>query len=181
MRMRFLGLFLLAAALFASAPLVRADENSVHFFDDIHIPAGAAAHDAVCFFCGVNADGEINGNLVVFFGHIHLASAAHHDVVAFFSTVKADDNASIENNLVTFFSSVRLGSNVSVGHDMVSMFSSVHAADSVSIHGHNVLFPFWIFAVPMLLIIAIVVGIVREIRARMYHAYGANYPYPPRM
>ena len=179
MRIRFLGLCMLVAALFAAAPIAHADENAVHFFDDIRVPANSSAHDAVCFFCGVDADGEINGNLVVFFGHIRLASAAHHDVVAFFSTVTVAENASVANNLVTFFSSVRVAPNVSVGNDMVSMFSSVHAADSVSVHGHNVLFSIWIFALPVLLIAVIVRAIVHAIRERQYRAYAANYPPPP--
>jgi hypothetical protein len=64
---------------------------------------------------------------------------------------------------------------------MVSMFGVTHVASSASVHGSNVLFPFWVFAGPMLLIGAFVYWIVRSIRERQFRAYMAHYPYPPQV
>jgi len=178
---RILSLALLAAALFAFAPMARANQDNVQFFSDIRIPDGETAHDTVCFFCSVHADGEINGDVVVFFGNVDIAKAAHHDVVNFFGSVTASDNATIGGSVVNFFGSLRLGADASVDKDVVSMFGGTHIAPTATIHGSRVNFPFWIFGIPMLIVIAIVVSIVREIRARHYRAYMANYPYPPRV
>lgn len=180
MRLRLLCLSLCAAALLTAAIPARAQGDSVQFFNNIHIPAGSAVHDAVCFFCSVHAEGDVNGDLVVFFGNVRLDSTAHHDVVAFFSSVSATDNAAIAHDFVTFFSDVHLGRNVSVGEDMVAMFSNVHADSPVTIHGSHVSFPFWIFGGPLLILIAVVIIVVRELRARRYRAYAPpHYPFPP--
>ena len=168
MRLRLLGFCLIAAALFAAAPMARANEDAVHFFSDIRVPADSSAHDAVCFFCSVYADGEINGNVVVFFGNVHVGSIAHHDVVNFFGGVTAADHAVIEHDLVNFFGSVRLGENTSVSRDMVSMFGMTHIAPSASVHGNSVTFPFWLFGGPMLLMVLAIYVIVREMRERRF-------------
>lgn len=181
MRLRFLGLCLLVFALLASAPMARANNDNVQFFSDIYVPAGSTAHDTVCFFCSVRADGEINGDVVVFFGNVHIATTAHKDVVNFFGSVTAPDNATIGGSVVNFFGSLRLGENASVGKDVVSMFGFTHIAPTAVIQGNRVHFPFFVFGAPMLLLIAIVVIIRREIRARHYRAYMANYPHPPRV
>jgi hypothetical protein len=179
MRQRILGLFLLGAALAAASTPARADSDDVHFFSDIRIPANSPAHDAVCFFCNVNAEGEINGDVVVFFGDIHISSKANHDVVNFFGSVSADDNAQISNDLVSFFGYTQLGQNVSVGRDMVSMFGFVDAPETVSVGHDRVAFPFWIVLLPFILIGGVVALIVHEIRVRRWREFQAYYPFPP--
>jgi hypothetical protein len=176
---RLLAVCLLGAAFAAISTRAHADSDDVHFFDDIQIPAGSTAHDTVCFFCSVEAQGEVNGDMVVFFGDIHIAGKADHDVVNFFGSVSADNNAQIGNDLVSFFGLVHLGQNASVGRDMVSMFGDVEAPDSVSVGHDRVAFPFWILLLPLILIGGIITLIVHEVRALRWRRYQAYYPYPP--
>src|ERR1035438_9826627 len=130
---RLLAVCLIGAALGAAATPARADRDAVQFFSDIRVAPDAAVHDAVCFFCSANIEGEAKGNVVVFFGNVHLAGKADHDVVNFFGKVSAEDKAQIGNSLVSFFGMIRLGEDVSVGKDMVSMFGVVRAPESVSV------------------------------------------------
>lgn len=177
---RLLVFCLLGTASCLASTTAYAERDEVHFGDNIHVPAGASVHDAVCFFCSVNAEGDVQGNVVVFFGSVRLAGAAHHDVVDFFGSVHADDGASIGQNLVNFFGGIRLGENVSVGHDMVAMFGKVHTADSATVGNNRVVQPFWIAGVPAIVIFVIVLVLLRELRAYRRRRMFGNYPYPPR-
>lgn len=169
---------LLTAALFSFALPAFADRDAVQFGSNIRVSKGSSVHDAVCFFCSVDAEGEIQGNVVVFFGDVRLSGKADHDVVNFFGKVRADDNASIGGDLVSMFGVLRLGENVSVGKDMVAMFGGVHAASTVTVAGNRVAQPFWLFLGPLLLVGAVIFLIVREVRARRPARFAA-YPYPP--
>ncbi|WP_263358235.1 hypothetical protein [Acidicapsa ligni] len=138
----------------------------VQFGDTIQVNKDASIRDAVCFFCGVNVQGTINGDTVVFFGSARIDGQANHDVVVFFGNVVAADNTSIGHNLVNFFGSVRLGENVTVGQDTVVMFGSLHAPQSVSYGGDRVVQPGFIFWVPFLLIVFGFSFVVRELRGQ---------------
>jgi hypothetical protein len=171
---------LLAALAFAAAP-ARADRDRVQFGSDIIVPAGESVHDAVCFFCSVNAKGDIDHDVVVFFGDVHIATHANHDVVNFFGNVHADDNATISHDVVNFFGSIRLGENVSIGNDMVAMFGTVHSADSASVTGNRVVEPGWLLLIPLMIlggIATLIVGVIRNYRHRQFYAAG-SYPPPP--
>lgn len=174
----FSALLLAFALLFAASPAY-ANKDAIQFGSNIYVPEGQSVHDAVCFFCSVNAKGTIDHDVVVFFGNVHIAGQSKHDVVTFFGTVRADDNASIGHDLVNFFGSVRLGENVTVGNDLVVMFGGLHAADSVSIVGNRVAQPIWVFWTPLLIFGLIIALIVREIRAWRRRQYIAAYGYPP--
>jgi len=170
---------LLGAAFAAASVPAHADSDDVHFFDDIRIAPNAPAHDAVCFFCSVDAEGEVNGDIVVFFGDVHIAGHANHDVVNFFGEVTADDNAQIGNDLVSFFGFVNLKKNVVVGRDMVSMLGAVDSDASVSFGHDHVEFPFWIALFPFVIIAGIVALIVRQVRESRWRRYMMQYPPPP--
>ncbi len=179
LRSIFTSALLLAASGFAAIP-AHADRDSVQFFSDINVPEGSSVHDAVCFFCSVNAKGDIDHDVVVFFGNVHIASHSNHDVVNFFGNVRLADNASISHDLVNFFGSVRLGEGASVGNDVVAMFGSIRVADTATIGGNRVSQPAWILLIPLMLfggIIALIVSQVRNYRRRQLFA--AGYPFPP--
>jgi hypothetical protein len=180
MQRRFLALCLFGAALAVATVPARAEQDAVEFFSNIDVTSDAPVHDAVCFFCNVDADGEVKGDIVVFFGNVRLDGQAHHDVVNFFGNVTAADNSSIGGDLVSFFGSVRLGENVTVARDMVAMFGTVHAPTSVSIRRDHVVFSPWIFFGPLLIIFLSVFVIVHEIRARRDRQFAQAYPFPPR-
>jgi hypothetical protein len=174
----FSALLLSFALLLASTP-ARADKDAVQFGSNIVVPEGQSVHDAVCFFCSVNAKGDIDHDVVVFFGNVHIAHESKHDVVVFFGTVRAEDDAAIGHDVVSFFGSVHLGENVTVGNDLVVMFGGLHAAESASIQGSRVAQPPWVFWTPLLILGLIIVLVVREIRAAQRRRYLAAYGYPP--
>jgi len=176
---RLLAVCLLGAAFAVTATPAFADRDAVQFFSNIHVGPDSSVHDAVCFFCSINADGEVKGDMVVFFGNIHIAGKADHDVVSFFGSISADDNASVGQDMVSMFGSVRLGENVSIGKDLVAMFGILRAPETVTVGGDRVSMPGAIFFGPMVLIGLVVIVIVRELRARRRRQFIANYPFPP--
>src|SRR5580658_5423018 len=101
---RKLSVLVLALASLAAFPtFALANADAVQFGEAIHATAASPVHDAVCFFCSVNIDPDahVTGDIVVFFGDVHIGGAAQHDVVNFFGDVRADDNASIGHDLVS--------------------------------------------------------------------------------
>jgi hypothetical protein len=175
-----LTLSLLAASFAAASLPAHADHDAVQFGSNINVARDARVHDAVCFFCSVNDEGKVTGDIVVFFGDIHIAGDAQHDVVNFFGRVSAEDNASIGNDLVSMFGAVRLGENVSVGKDLVAMFGSLHAPGSVTVGGDRVVQPGWVLWGPLLLICLVVLLIVHEYRSYRRRLLLRGYPFPPR-
>ena len=169
MRARMLCLTLCAAALLLVAPPAHAqDNNSVQFFTDLRVDPGKPVENAVCLFCSVHAEGEINGNLVVIFGNAHIGTAVHQNVVSIFSSVTAAPNASIEQNVVNIFGKVRLGDGAHVGQNIVALFGATQFAPSSVVDGNRVIMPFWLFGIPTLLIGLVIYVIVREVRERRY-------------
>ena len=55
---RILACSLLSAALVFAATPAHADRDAVQFGSNINVPQGESVHDAVCFFCSVNAAGH---------------------------------------------------------------------------------------------------------------------------
>jgi hypothetical protein len=180
MHRRFLALCLFGAALAVAASPARAEDDAVQFFNNIEVTPDSPVNDAVCFFCNVNAHGDVRGDIVVFFGNVRLDGQAHQDVVNFFGTVTAADNSAIGGDLVSFFGSIRLGENVRVNQDLVAMFGTVQTPASVSIGQDHVVFSPWIFFGPLLIIFLIVFVIVHEVRAYRVRRFAQAYPLPPR-
>jgi len=176
---RLAALCLFAAALAVCATPARADRDAVQFGSNINVAHDATVHDAVCFFCSVNVEGKVNGDIVVFFGNVHLSGDAHHDVVNIFGKVTVENNVSIRNDLVSIFGGIRAGENVSVGKDMVAIFGSVHAPESVSVGGDRVVQPGWVAGFPLLLTFLVLILLVREYRSYRRRQLLQSYQIPP--
>jgi hypothetical protein len=170
---------LLSATLALTALPAHADRDMVQFGSNINVAQGESIHDAVCFFCSVNAQGTIDHDVVVFFGDVHIAGHSDHDIVDFFGDVRADDNASIGHDIVNFFGDIRMGENVSVGNDMVVMFGAVHTAESVSVGGNRVVQPAWLLLIPLIIFGGIVILIASAIQHFRRRQMYAAYPFPP--
>jgi hypothetical protein len=179
MTQRFFSALLLFCALLLTATPAHADKDAVQFGSNIVVPEGQSVHDAVCFFCNVNAKGDIDHDVVVFFGNVRVAHESKHDIVVFFGSVRAEDGASIGHDVVNFFGSVHLGENTTVGNDLVVMFGGLHAADSANVLGSRVAQPIFVFWTPLIILGLIIAGIVRESRARRFRQYIAANGYPP--
>jgi hypothetical protein len=178
---RLLAACLLGAAFAAAATPAHADRDAVHFGSNIQIAPDSTVHDAVCFFCSVDAKGEVKGDVVVIFGNVHVAGKADRDVVNLFGKVSVDDNAQVGRDLVNIFGFIQLGENASVGHDMVDIFGDVNAPESARVGHDRVGIPACILFIPLVfvgLVVILIVSAVRSYRRRRY--YGA-YPWPPQL
>lgn len=172
--------FMLLAALALAVRPAHADRDAVQFGSTIVVGPNETVHDAVCFFCGVDAKGTIDHDVVVFFGNVHVANHSNHDVVVFFGNVRVDPDGTIAHDVVDFFGNIHLGENATVGNDVVAMFGSVHAADSASISGNRVMQPAWVLWVPLMFLAGIIIAIVSAVRNHQRRQmYAAGYPYPP--
>jgi len=169
---------MLAVFALAAVP-ARANNDAVQFGSDIYVAPGSSIHDAVCFFCSVNAQGSVDHDIVVFFGNVHIAGRSNHDVVNFFGNVRVDNDGIIAHDLVSFFGGVRLGDSVSVGNDMVVMFGSVRASNSAIIAGNRVFQPVWVLLIPFLILGGIIYAIVIGVRSFRSRRLYAAYPFPP--
>ena len=174
-----LPVFLLAIAVVVAAPHAHADSDNVQFGNDINITADQPAHDLVCFFCSVRADGKVNGDIVVFFGDVDLNGEAHHDVVNFFGKTTAADNSSIGGDMVNFFGSVHLGENVTVGKDLVAFFGGLDAPSSVSVGGDRTVMPAWVVEFPPMVFILVIIVLVYEYRGYRRRSFLRGYPFRP--
>ncbi|AXC13717.1 hypothetical protein ACPOL_4444 [Acidisarcina polymorpha] len=101
----------------------------------------------------------MNGDVVAFFGNIHVRGHAEHDAVAFLGNVSLGDNASIAQDVVVFAGSLRVGSNATIGND-------------------RVVFPIFVLLLPLLLLGGVVALIIWAIRALLFRPR-AVYPMPP--
>jgi hypothetical protein len=155
---------LLALTLVVFSTPAHAAQDVVHFGSSIDVGANEDIHDAVCFFCSVNVQGTVNGNIVSFFGTVRIAGHAKHDVVDFFGDVKMAEDSSIGHDLVNFFGSVSLGENATVDRDAVVIFGTMRSASTASFGGNRVVEPAWIFWGPFLLIFSGVYFLVHEIK-----------------
>ncbi len=164
MRLLGIALFVLLTAMLARP--AQAAQDIVEFGSTIDVPQKDIIHDAVCFFCSVNVEGTVNGDIVVFFGNVRIDGHANHDVVNFFGNVTAGNDTSIGHDLVNFFGGVRLGQNVTVGQDIVVMFGSLRAAQPASfmIGGSRVVEPAWLFWGPFLAVGLGIYFVVHEFR-----------------
>ena len=161
------ALFLLLAVFARPA---RAEKDAVEFFNNVDIAQGQEAHDVVVFFGNANVEGDATGDIVVFFGSVNLHGAAHHDVVNIFGSIHMYDGASVGQDLVNIFGETRMGENTSIGKDSVVIFGQLRAASTASFGGDRVVQPFWLFAVPILILVLIVRGIIWGVRyPRRYH------------
>ena len=174
---------LLAFCLFAciwAGLSAYAEGDAVQFGSNINVARDATMQDAVCFFCSVNVEGKVTGDIVVFFGNVHIAGDAQHDVVNIFGRVTAENGTAIGEDLVSVMGAIRLGENVSVGKDLVAVFGWLHAPASVSVGGDRVVQPPWLFWGPLLLIGLIIFVVVREYRTYRRRLAQDGYPFPPR-
>lgn len=176
---RICALSALAVAFTFTALPARADRDMVQFGSNIVIPQNGSVHDAVCFFCSVDARGPINHDVVVFFGNVHIATLSNHDVVSFFGDVRVDSNAAISHDLVHFFGDVHLGENASIGNDMVLFFGDLKAANTATINGNRVIEPAWLLLIPFLFLAGIIYLFVTLIRNWHERRLMYGYPYPP--
>lgn len=128
------------ALLFLSVQPAMAATDIVQFGQNVRIQEGQDVQDIVCFLCSVDAQGEVQGSIVVFGGNLRLRGNASQDVVVFAGNVD-------------------MGEESSIGGDLVIFGGKLKAPNQAAVHGDNVIFPAIIF-LPIILFFAAVLALV---------------------
>ncbi len=135
------ALILLLCPLGAFAQHHSQGQDSVQFFQDIHIPTGQSAGDAVCFFCSVQVEGALNGDAVVFFGKIH-------------------NSGQIQGDAVAIIGSITLANQASVGGDVAVIGGLLNASPDAVINGDHVIIPAALILLQLLLLFGILIALI---------------------
>jgi hypothetical protein len=119
---RHLGLALL---LLFGATGARAQGGSRTYFNqDIYIAQGQQVHHAVCFFCSVQVEGQLSGDIFVLFGNLNVSG-------------RVDGPATIIGGNAVVDSQARLGGNLTViGGNAVYETDESIAGNAWVIGGH---------------------------------------------
>lgn len=166
MMARWLAAAVLGAALVAASTPAHADGGDViHFARSIQVDHDAEIDDAVCFFCNVQVDGTVTGDVVVVFGNIHIAGDVQHDAIDVVGGLTAEQNASIEQDVIGVLGTTRLGEHVIVGQDLVTYSSAVEMAPTAAVGNQRIDNPGWLIWIPLACVLLIVFWVMR--------AYGA--------
>ena len=151
---------LLAASLFlvVSAPFARADQDRASFGSDITVSEGESAGDIACAFCSVHINGDVKGDVAVFFGNVNVNSGQRI----------GGDTAVIGGDL-------NLADGAEVKGDVSVVGGSLNTADGAVVDGSRTIFPRVIFLVPLLILAGIIWLVVYLVRRNRY-----QFPaYPP--
>jgi hypothetical protein len=154
-------LVLVMSVVFLFAPrAAHADgRDVVEFGDNIVVHAGDEVHDTVCFFCTIEVDGTVHGDMVAILGNIRLRGHADRDAVVILGSMSLGENASVDRDAVVILGSLRTATGATIGNDRVVIPTFV------------ILFPLLIFAS----FIALIIWAVRAILNRPKPVY----PMPP--
>ena len=167
MILRWFAAALLGAALLAAATPARADGGDViHFARSIQVDHDVEIDDAVCFFCNVQVDGTVTGDVVAVFGNIHIAGDVQHDAIDVVGGLTAEQNASIEQDVISVLGATRLGEHVIVGRNLVTYSGVVEMAPTAAVGNQRIDNPGWYLWIPLLFVILVVMWVMRA-----YHVY----------
>ena len=161
---RYFALVLLLVALLGAVPtqlsaamLRRADgsHDQVGFGETIDIDEGHPVHDVVCFFCTVHVHGDLNGDLVSFFGNVDVS-----------------EGRTIAGDVVMFGGNFSLANEARLEKDLVVFGADLNQASTSSVRGDRVVFAggAWLLAIllPLLIPIGIIWLVVRVVFRRPY-------------
>jgi hypothetical protein len=98
--LRSLGLTLLLALILGSATLAQSPGNRTYIGQDIYIAAGQQVHNATCFFCSVQVEGELTGHAVVLFGNLSVSGWVRRSATILGGNAVIDSQARISGNTV---------------------------------------------------------------------------------
>lgn len=151
---------LLAVALFlvVSAPFAHADRDRASFGSDITVSEGESAGDIACAFCSVHINGDVKGDVAVFFGNVNVNTGQRI----------GGDTAVIGGDL-------NLADGAEVKGDVSVVGGSLNTASGAVLDGSRTIFPRVIFLVPLLILAGIIWLVVYLVRRNRY-----QFPaYPP--
>lgn len=95
--LRMLTLLFLALP---AAALAQPGGNRTYFNQDIFVAQGQQIHNAVCFFCSVQVEGDLTGHVLVLFGSLNITGRVNGGAVVVGGNAVIDSQARLEGNAV---------------------------------------------------------------------------------
>jgi hypothetical protein len=125
---------------------------------DITISADDSAEHVACAFCSVHVQGEVRGNVAVFFGN-----------------VTVDPERSIRGNVAVFGGDLSLASEASIGGNVALSAGDLHLAPEATIRGAQSIASsrLWLLVplAPILVVVGLIWLIVWWVRRNRYPRY----------
>lgn len=81
--------------LLAPSALAQAPGNRTYFGQDIFVASGQQIHNATCFFCSVQVEGDLTGHALVLFGSLNLSGQVHESATVIGGNAVVDSQARI--------------------------------------------------------------------------------------
>jgi hypothetical protein len=175
---RWFAAALLGAALMAGGTPAHADGGDViHVGRTIHINHGEEVDNAVCFFCSVEVDGTVTGDVVSFLGNVRIAGDVQHDAVVVLGGLTAEKGSSIEQDVIAVLGEARLGENVIVGRDVVTFSGEVEMAPTATVGNQRIDNPGWYIWIPLACVLLILLWVMRSYGAYRKRLVARGYKF----
>jgi len=80
--------------------LAQAPADRTYVGQDIYIASGQQVHNAVCFFCSVQVEGELTGRVLVLFGSLNVSGQVQRSATVLWGNAVVDSQARIGGDTV---------------------------------------------------------------------------------
>lgn len=90
----------LLTLLLAPVAIAQAPGNRTYFGQDIYVAAGQEVHNATCFFCSIQAEGDVTGHALVVFGSLDLSGQMKEGATVIGGNAVVDSQARIGGDTV---------------------------------------------------------------------------------
>jgi hypothetical protein len=83
--------------------LGQAPGNRTYVGQDIFVASGQQIHNATCFFCSVQVEGDLTGHVFVLFGSVNVSGQVQRSVTVIWGNAVVDSQARIGGNTVVLW------------------------------------------------------------------------------
>ncbi len=80
--------------------LAQGHGNRTYFNQDIFVAQGQEVHNAICFFCSVQVEGELSGRVLVVFGSLNVSGRVEGGAMVIGGNAVLDSQARLGGNAV---------------------------------------------------------------------------------
>ncbi len=84
----------------SGAAFAQAHGNRTYFNQDIFVAQGQQVHNAICFFCSVQVEGDLSGRVFVFFGSLNVSGRIEGGATVIGGNAVLDSQARLGGNAV---------------------------------------------------------------------------------
>jgi hypothetical protein len=92
----------LALLLITLPGAAQAHGNRTYFNQDIFVAQGQQVHNAICFFCSVQVEGDLTGRVLVLFGSLNVSGRIEGGATVVGGNAVVDSQARLGGNVVVF-------------------------------------------------------------------------------